>query len=81
MKYLIARFLESSHIDPVYLVIGIVDIISIFLWKRLQGGIPDWQRSLFRAVILVAILLTLGALCKYFGFIKDWKELKPNWTF
>jgi len=81
MQYLITRFLESSHIDPVYLITGIVDVISFFLWRKLKRGLPDWQRSLFKAVIFVAIVLTAGALCKYFGLIKDWKELKPNWNF
>ena len=80
MQYLITRFLESSHIDPVFLITGIVDVISVYLWRKLKGGLPDWQRSLFRAVIFVAIVLTAGALCKYFGLIKDWKELKPNWN-
>ena len=81
MQYLITRFLESSHIDPVFLITGIVDVISVYLWRKLKGGLPDWQRSLFRAVIFVAIVLTAGALCKYFSLIKDWKELKPNWNF
>jgi len=81
MQYLITRFLESSHIDPVYLVTGIVDVLSIFLWWRLKGGLPDWKRSLYKAVIFVAILLTAAALSKYFGFISDWKELKPTWKF
>lgn len=81
MKHLIGRFLEAWHIDPVYFVIGMVDVFSVFLWMRLKGGLPEWQRSLFRAVILVAILLTAAALCKYFGLIKDWKDLKPGWSF
>jgi hypothetical protein len=81
MQYLITHFLESSHIDPVYFITGIVDVISVFLWRRLKRGLPDWQRSLYRAVIFVAIVLTAYALSKYFGLIKDWKELLPNWSF
>ncbi|MBI3004804.1 MAG: hypothetical protein HYY49_05245 [Ignavibacteriales bacterium] len=81
MKQLIARFLESSHVDPVYLIIGIVDLMSVFLWRRLRGGIPEWQRALFKAVIIVAIVLTAAALCKHFGLINDWKDLRPNWSF
>ncbi len=81
MNYLITRFLESSHINPVYFITGIVDVLSVFLWWRLRGGLPDWKRSLYRAVIFVAIVLTAYALSKYFGLIKDWKELVPNWRF
>ncbi len=81
MKYLIARFLEASHVDPVYLIIGIVDVMSVFLWRRLKGGLPEWQRSLSKAVIIVAIVLTAAALYKHFGLINDWKELRPDWSF
>lgn len=79
MQDLISRFLASSRIDPVYFVTCIVDVISIFLWTRLKGALPDSQRSLYRAIILVAIVLTAGALCKFFGLIKDWKELESVW--
>lgn len=79
MRDLIVRFLESSHIDPVYFITGIVDIISIFLWGRLKGGLSNLQRSLYKAIIFVAMVLTAGALCKFFGLINDWKELKSIW--
>ena len=81
MQYLITRFLESSGIDPVFFITGMVDVLSVFLWRRLKGGLPDWKRSLYRAVIFVAILLTAAALSKYFGLINEWKELKPHWRF
>jgi hypothetical protein len=80
MQDLIFRFLQSSRIDPVYFVTCIVDVISVFLWRRLKGDLPDLQRSLYRAMIFVAIVLTAGALCKYFGLIKDWKELESIWS-
>ena len=80
MQYLINRFLESSRIDPVYLITCIVDVISIFLWRRLKGGLSDLQRSLYRAIIFVAIVLTAAALCKFFGLIKNWKELESIWS-
>jgi hypothetical protein len=80
MQDLINRFLVSSHIDPVYFITCIVDAISIFLWTRLKGHLTDLQRSLYRATIFVAIVLTAGALCKYFGFITDWKELESIWS-
>ncbi len=80
MHDLIVRFLESSRIDPVYFITCIVDVIALFFWGKLKGGLPDWQRSLYRAVILVAIVLTAGVLCKFFGLIKNWKELESNWS-
>lgn len=79
MADLISRFLASSHIDPFYFVTCIVDVVSIFLWSRLEEALPDSVRSLYRAVIIVAIVLTAGALCKFFGLIKDWRELESIW--
>jgi hypothetical protein len=80
MQDLINRFLVSSHIDPIYFITGIVDVISIFLWRGLKGGLPDWQRALYKAMIFVAFVLTAGALCKFFGLITDWKELESIWS-
>jgi hypothetical protein len=80
MQDLINRFLESSRIDPLYFVTCIVDVIAIFLWGRLKGGLSDLQRSLYKAVIFVAMVLTVGALCKFFGLIKDWRELRSIWS-
>ena len=80
MENLIARFLESSHIDPVYFVTCIVDIIALILWRRLKRGLSVLERSLYTAIILVAIVLTAGALCRLFGIIKDWKEFESIWS-
>jgi hypothetical protein len=80
MQDLIFRFLKSSGVDPVYFITCIVDVIAIFLWVRLKRGLSDLQRSLYRAIILVAIVLTAGALCKFFGLIMDWKELESIWS-
>ncbi len=38
------------------------------------------QRSLYEAIIIVAIIVTAVAACKYFGLIKDWKELQTFWN-
>jgi hypothetical protein len=81
MQYIIARFLESSHIDPVYFVTLIVDVVAVFLWFRLKRHLPTIQRSLHTAIIIVAIVLTAGVLFKYFGVIKDWKELRSLWKY
>jgi hypothetical protein len=79
MENLISRFLASSHIDPLYFVTCIVDVVSIYLWTRLKEALPDSERSLYKAVIIVAIVLTAGALCKFFGVVKDWRELESIW--
>jgi hypothetical protein len=79
MHELITRFLESSRIDPIYFFTWIVDVLAVFLWSRLKGSLSEWRRSLYKAVIVVAIVLTAGALCKFFGLINDWKELKSIW--
>jgi hypothetical protein len=80
MSDLIFRFLQSSRVDPVYFITCIVDVISVFLWRRLKRGLPVLQKSLYRAIILVAIVLTAGVLCKFFGLIKDWKEFESIWS-
>lgn len=79
MENFISRFLASSHIDPFIFMTCIVDVVSIFLWRGLKETMPETQRSLYKAVIIVAIVLTAGALCKYFGLIKDWRELESIW--
>jgi len=79
MRDLIVRFLQSSHVDPVYFFTCVVDVVSIFLWRKLSGPLTDFQRSMFKAVIVVAFVLTAGVLCKVFGLIKDWKELESVW--
>lgn len=79
MDHIISRFLASSHIDPVVFITCVVDVVSIFLWRGLKGTMPETQRSLYKAVIIVAIVLTAGTLCKYFGVIKDWRELESIW--
>ena len=81
MKDLINRFLESSHVDPVYFITCIVDVVAILLWGKLKGGLSELQRSLYKAIIFVAIVLTAATLSKYFGVIKNWKELKSIWSF
>jgi hypothetical protein len=81
MENILSRFLESSHIEPIYFITCMVDVLSILLWKKLKGGMPDWQRALYKAIILVAVVLTAAVTCRYFGFIKDWKELKSFWRF
>ena len=81
MNDLVIRFLQSSGIDPVYFITCIVDAVSIFLWTRLKRQLSVLQRSLYDAIILVAIVLTAVALCKFFGLINDWKELKSFWSF
>ncbi len=80
MQYLIARFLEDSHIDPVYLVTVIVDVVSVFLWTRLKKDLSVLRRSLYTSMILVSVILTAGVLCKVFGYITDWKELLSFWS-
>ena len=80
MNDLIVRFLQSTGIDPVYFITGILDIVSIFLWTTLKKPISDLQRSLVKAIILVAIVLTVAGLCKLFGFFTDWKQLEPRWS-
>ena len=79
MGNLISRFLASSHLDPIYFVTCIVDLVSIFLWRRLKEALPDTEKALYKAVIIVAIVLTAGALCKFFGLINDWSELESLW--
>jgi len=79
MEEIIARFLRSSHIDPFYFVTCLVDVLSVFLWRRLKGALSYSQRSLYNAIIVVAVVLTVVALCKFFGLIKDWKELESIW--
>ncbi|MGB2867735.1 MAG: hypothetical protein WBD36_04745 [Bacteroidota bacterium] len=76
MKDLLVRYLQSSHSDPVYFLTFVVDIASIFLLGRLKHGLSDAQRALYKAVIVVAFMLTAVCLFKYFGVIKDWKELE-----
>jgi len=80
MRDLLVRFLQSTGIDPFYFVTCIVDAVSIVLWRRLKAPLSDSQRSIYRAIILVAFVLTAIAFCKFFGLIKDWKEIEPNWS-
>ena len=80
MEEIIRRFLESSHTDPVYFVTCLVDVIAVFLWGKLKEGMPEYMRSLYKAIIFVAVVLTAGVLCKYFGVINDWKELRTIWS-
>ena len=80
MQDLINRFLQSSHVDPIYFITCIADIVSVFLSTRLKRNLSVWQRSLYDAIIVVAIVLTAAVLCKYFGVIQDWKELKSIWS-
>jgi hypothetical protein len=80
MQYIIARFLEDSHIDPIYLVTAIVDIVSVFLWLRLKNDLTVLRRSLYTSMIVVAMIMTAGVLCKVFGYITDWKDLMSFWT-
>ncbi len=75
MKDIIVQFLQDSQIDPVYFITGILDIAAYILWGKLKGGLTNAQRALYKAVIVVAILLTAASLTKYFGYIKDWNEL------
>jgi hypothetical protein len=72
MKDLLVRFLQSSHIEPVYFVTFVADLVALFLSRRLKRGLTDLQRALYWAIILVAITMTAGSLCKFFGIIKDW---------
>ena len=81
MKDLISRLLQSSHIDPVYFVTCVLDVAALFLWKGLKRGTPPVQSALYKAVILLAILLTAGTLSKLFGLITEWKELESLWKF
>ena len=81
MKDLISRLLQSSHIDPVYFVTAVLDITAYFLWRGLKRGTPPMQSALYKAVILLAILLTAGTLARLFGLITDWKELESIWKF
>jgi len=71
MQDLIFRFLKSSGIDPIYFIAGILDVLSAFLWIGLKGALPYWRRSLYKGVILMAIVLTAGVLCKYFGLFDE----------
>ena len=80
MEDLIFRFLQSSHIDPLYFVTCIADIVAFFLWGRIKRVTSNTQRALYRAIILVAIVLTAGVLSRYFGLITDWKELESLWS-
>ena len=80
MQDLIFRFLKSSGIDPVYFITGIIDVISLSLWRSLKRDLSDSQRALYKAVILVAIVLTAYALCKFFGLLINWKELESVWS-
>ncbi|HEY6953544.1 MAG TPA: hypothetical protein VI758_14145 [Bacteroidota bacterium] len=80
MRDLLGRFLQSSGIDPVYFVTCIVDVISLFLWRKLKEPLTESQRALFKAVILVALVMTVYVLCKFFGVINDWRDLEPNWS-
>ncbi len=75
MEEIVSRFLQASHIDPVFFITGIADILAYFLWKGLNKGLSNTQRALYKAIIFVAFALTSACLGKYFGFIKDWKEL------
>jgi hypothetical protein len=79
MVNLISRFLASTHLDPFYFTTCIVDVISFFFWRRLKDTLPDSEKALYKAIIIVAIVLTAGALCKFFGLINDWKELESIW--
>ncbi len=79
MQYLITRFLQNSHIDPVYFVTCIIDIVSYFLWGRLRKGLTTTERSLYKAIIFVAFVLTVASLSKVLGFFQEWKELKDIW--
>ncbi len=76
MQELITRFLQSSHADPVYFVTGVVDLFSLILWGQLRKGLSNTQRALYRAIIVVAFLLTVACLSKYLGFIQEWKDLR-----
>jgi hypothetical protein len=76
MKDLIVRFLQASRIDPVYFVTCVVDVIAIFLWRGLRRGTTATKSALYKAVILVAIVLTAASLSRFFGLIKHWKELE-----
>ncbi len=80
MRDLITRFLISSGIDPVYFVTLLVDIVAIVFAGKLKRGLTVTQRSFYKAIILVAVLLTAGVLAKIFGFITSWKDLKSLWT-
>ena len=80
MKDLVFRFLQSSGIEPIYLVTGILDIISLSLWRALKKDLSDSQRALYKSVILVATALTAYAFCKFFGLLGDWKELESVWS-
>lgn len=81
MENLLSRFLELQHIEPVYFITCMVDIVAIVLWSSLKKGLSILQRSLYQAVILVAFLLTAGVLCRIFGLIHDWKDLEALWNF
>ncbi len=79
MRDLITRWILLSGIDPVYFITGIVDILALYLLGRLKKGLTVHQRALYKAVIVVAILLTAGVLSKVFGLITEWKDLKTLW--
>lgn len=80
MRDLIERFLQDSGIDPVYFITCIVDVLALYLVTRLKLGLTTTQRSMYLAVIIVAVLLSAGVLCKVFGIIADWRELKSLWN-
>jgi hypothetical protein len=71
MQDLIFRFLKNSGIDPIYFITGILDVIAVFLWGRLKANLSNWQRAFYKAIILVAIALTAGAVCKFYGLITE----------
>lgn len=79
MKDILVRFLQSSHIDPVFFVTFVLDVAAYYLSKKLKKGISDLQRALYWAVILVAMAFTFASFAKVFGIIKDWNELRPIW--
>ncbi len=79
MRDLITDFLQSAHIDPVYFVTCAVDVIAFILWKKLKTGLSVTQRSFYNAFIFVSVVLTIVVLCKVFGVIKDWSELRSIW--
>ncbi len=80
MRDIIIDFLQASHIDPLYLVTGVLDIVSIYLWTRLGLALSNSQRALYKAIIVVSFMLSAGVLCKYFGVIREWRDLLTVWN-
>jgi len=80
MEDLVNRFLQIQHIDPVYFVTTLIDVAAIYVWGKLKGGLSVTLRSLYNAIIVVAFVMTAAVVCKVFGVIDDWRELKTIWT-